>query len=174
MSVAAAPPTCASTASRRARSDRTRRGLAATLPIINLQGVSVGKVGAAARQSGGGRDVNTEWAMPSETGSEQDSVRLSESSAAALLARATQLDAARAGTMSVAELRDAAREAGIAPEAFEQALGELRVASVVAADAPAVRPRRRRYWFAGLMVAVVLIILISRMFPEVGPVVPLP
>lgn len=112
--------------------------------------------------------------MPSETGSEQDSVRLSESSAAALLARATQLDAARAGTMSVAELRDAAREAGIAPEAFEQALGELRVASVVAADAPAVRPRRRRYWFAGLMVAVVLIILISRMFPEVGPVVPLP
>jgi hypothetical protein len=42
-----------------------------------------------------------------------------------LLTRATELEATRSADLTVAELRQAAREAGISPAAFEQALAEL-------------------------------------------------
>jgi hypothetical protein len=104
--------------------------------------------------------------MASQHGSEPDSVRLSEDAAAVLLARATELDAAGAGRVSIAELRQAARDAGIAPEAFEQALSELRAASAVAAVERPGRRRWRRYWMAGIVLATLLLVFVSSMvFP---------
>jgi hypothetical protein len=104
--------------------------------------------------------------MTSQSGNEPDAVRLSEDAAAVLLARASQLDAANAGHVSIAELRQAARTAGIAPEAFEQALAEFRNASAVATPT-GFRPKRR--WVTKLAVATFLIlaamVFFSRLFP---------
>jgi hypothetical protein len=75
------------------------------------------------------------------------------------LARATQLDAASAGKLSIAELREAARIAGIAPEAFEQALSELHTGDTVA-DAKRGQRRRRRYWVAGVVLAAALLLAV--------------
>ena len=55
-----------------------------------------------------------------------DDARVPEVTAHRLLARAVQLDATRDTMMTVAELRAVALEAGIAPEALDQALQELR------------------------------------------------
>ena len=52
----------------------------------------------------------------------RDAERLPETAARRLLERASELEAARGAELSVAELREAAREAGITPGAFEQAL----------------------------------------------------
>lgn len=52
--------------------------------------------------------------------------RLRRETASALLARASELDAAASDGMTVTELRAAAAEAGISSAAFETALGELR------------------------------------------------
>ena len=52
---------------------------------------------------------------------------LSEDAAHRLLARAVELDTHRAGSLSVEQLRDVARDAGISPGAFEDALMESRV-----------------------------------------------
>lgn len=51
---------------------------------------------------------------------------LSEEAVRRLLTRASELETARSNHLSIAELREIAREAGIAPSAFEQALTELR------------------------------------------------
>jgi hypothetical protein len=105
--------------------------------------------------------------MPSHPGNDPDSVRLSDDSAAALLARATQLDAARLANTSVAELRRAALDAGIAPEAFEQALSELRAAAAVPDVRPAEGRRRRLYRVVGiaLVVGLFLAYMLLRVFP---------
>lgn len=55
---------------------------------------------------------------------EQNAVRIDEVQARALLARASELDAMRGHSLSVAQLRDVAREAGIASDAFDAALAE--------------------------------------------------
>ncbi len=55
-----------------------------------------------------------------------ESVRLDESAARRLIERATELDARLASESTVAELRDAARSAGISEEAFNRALTEVR------------------------------------------------
>lgn len=54
----------------------------------------------------------------------------SEDAAHRLLARAVELDARRASQVTIAELREIAREAGIATEAFEEALNEMKAYSV--------------------------------------------
>jgi hypothetical protein len=51
---------------------------------------------------------------------------VSEDDAHRLLARAVELDARDTSDVSVAQLRDVAAEAGIAPQAFERALQEFR------------------------------------------------
>ena len=56
----------------------------------------------------------------------RDAERLSHEAARRLLERATELEAASSAGLSVGELREAAREAGITPDAFEQALTEFR------------------------------------------------
>jgi hypothetical protein len=61
---------------------------------------------------------------------DRDGEAISEGKAARVLDRAVRLDALRRGTVSVAELREAALEAGISPEAFERALAEVRAGDV--------------------------------------------
>jgi len=106
----------------------------------------------------------------------RDAERLSEETAQHLLARASELEAVRGAELSVAELREAARQAGIAPGAFEQALAELRERELAAAAGPVpTRPGRLgRLWpaaratamtFGGLMAALILAALLSRLFP---------
>jgi hypothetical protein len=64
--------------------------------------------------------------MAIENDPHADALRLPEDAAHRLLARAVELDARLAGEVSIAQLRDVAREAGIAPAAFDDALRELR------------------------------------------------
>jgi len=66
---------------------------------------------------------------------------LGEEAVRRLLTRASELEAARSTHLSVSELREIAREAGIAPSAFEDALAELRNRSLHA-HADASRPKR--------------------------------
>jgi hypothetical protein len=54
-----------------------------------------------------------------------DSVRLDESAARRLIERATELDAKLASESTIADLREAARGAGISEEAFQRALAEV-------------------------------------------------
>jgi hypothetical protein len=102
----------------------------------------------------------------------RDTERLPEDAARRLFTRATELEAAGGADVSVAELREAALAAGIAPRAFEQALAELRgrdPAAPVAAGPPLTGPRRlARFWPAALAASLVLAILavfVSRLFP---------
>ncbi|HYW30940.1 MAG TPA: hypothetical protein VE869_05480 [Gemmatimonas sp.] len=60
--------------------------------------------------------------MSDRTPSPRDSEIVSESVAARLLARASELDAARRTGVEVADLRTAAMEAGISAASFEAAL----------------------------------------------------
>jgi hypothetical protein len=57
-----------------------------------------------------------------------DATRLPEDAAHRLLARAVELDASRSSEVTIAQLRDAACEAGISITAFDAALDELRLA----------------------------------------------
>jgi hypothetical protein len=63
--------------------------------------------------------------MTDETRSHADALELSEDAAHRLLARAVELDAARGPTLTVAQLREVAREAGISAAAFDAAVREL-------------------------------------------------
>ncbi len=98
----------------------------------------------------------------------RDAERLPEEAARRLLARASELEAARGTELSIAQLREAAHEAGITPGSFEQALAELRARDTVAVAGPA-SPKRRglaRFWPAALILGALLSILVLRMlFP---------
>ena len=67
---------------------------------------------------------------------------LTESVAARLLARASELDAARVAGVSVSELRAAAVEAGISTRAFDAALAELQGAEQARVPDVSAQPRR--------------------------------
>ena len=68
--------------------------------------------------------------MASDQKDAPDATRISEEEAHRLLARAAELDARSAASVPLSQLRDVAREAGIAPEAFERALTELRAGTL--------------------------------------------
>lgn len=97
----------------------------------------------------------------------RDAERLPAETAERLLSRASELEAARGAELSVAELREAAREAGIAPAAFEQALSELRgrdpAMLAAAAPSPTRLQRMIRFWPAALLLAAFLTFLLLRM-----------
>lgn len=99
----------------------------------------------------------------------RDIERLPEEAGRRLLARASELEAAAGAEVSVAELREAARAAGIAPAAFEQALAELRGRDALAPEAATPVPTRLRrlvrFWPAALAVALVLAVLLARLSP---------
>jgi hypothetical protein len=102
--------------------------------------------------------------MPSYSERDQDSLRLSDNAATVLLARAVQLDSANAAKVSIAELRQAALDAGIAPEAFEQAVAEFRAAGSAVEVKPAKDRLRRWPAVVGalLSAAVLLSVFLSR------------
>lgn len=78
---------------------------------------------------------------------EPDAEVLPESAAARLLARASELDAARGAGAAVTELRAAAAEAGISARAFDAALAELHGTGQARVPAVSGRLRRRpRTW----------------------------
>lgn len=81
---------------------------------------------------------------------------LPEPAAAQLLARASELDAARLASAEIAELRAAAAEAGISTGAFDAALSELQ--AVERAPVPDVggQHRRARRWALGAGVAALI------------------
>jgi hypothetical protein len=95
----------------------------------------------------------------------RDAERLPEEAARRLLERASELEAARGAELSVAELREAAREAGITPGAFEQALAEYRGTDPTRPGVAAMAPWRRmaRFWPAALVLATLVSILVMRM-----------
>jgi hypothetical protein len=92
-----------------------------------------------------------------------DADLLSESDAAQLLARASELDATRGAGTTVADLRMAAIQAGISGHAFDAALAELHVAERSRGQGVFRLPRRRlRHWgFATLFGALVVAGVIS-------------
>lgn len=98
-----------------------------------------------------------------------DAERLPEGAARHLLERASELEAARGAELSVAELREAAREAGITPGAFEQALAELRGRDGITVTPASVAPTRLRrlaaFWPVALVTALGLAYVLMRMFP---------
>jgi hypothetical protein len=92
----------------------------------------------------------------------RDAERLPAEAARRLLERASELEAARATDLSVAELREAAREAGITLDAFEQALAEYRGTDPSSPGVAALAPRRlmARFWPAALVLATVLSLVV--------------
>ncbi len=97
----------------------------------------------------------------------RDAERVSEEVARRLLARASELEAARGTELSVAELREVAREAGITSVAFEQALAEFRHGADAHTSPALARPTRlqrmARLWPAALILATVLSVLFLRL-----------
>jgi hypothetical protein len=69
--------------------------------------------------------------------------RISEEKAALVLDRAAKIDAGHGRWLDVAELRDAALEAGISLEAFERALAEVERMTEAAAVTPAAETESR-------------------------------
>ncbi len=104
--------------------------------------------------------------------SELDAERLSDAAAKRLLTRASELDATGA---AVTDLRAAAAEAGISPQAFDAALAEMRgdeQASAVAVAPPPARRRRRGRLFAVVLGLVFWVIMRSRGPSDVEVVAP--
>jgi hypothetical protein len=66
----------------------------------------------------------------------EDTDRLPDEAARRLLVRASELEAIASAETSLGELREVAREAGIGPAAFEQALAELRGRDTLAVPEP--------------------------------------
>ena len=78
--------------------------------------------------------------------------KLSADVARRVLERASELEAAHNVEMSVAELREVAREAGIPSSAFEQALTELRAGAqpAVAENTSVARGKPILFWAAAV------------------------
>lgn len=101
----------------------------------------------------------------SEHDQAREAERVPEEVARRLLARASELEAERFTERSVAELREAAREAGIAPDAFDRALTELRARehAAVAGPTPTRLRRLARFWPAALILAALLSYVVLRL-----------
>ena len=80
--------------------------------------------------------------MPRRSPAYPDSGVLPEAAAERLLARASELDAARRRGAAVSDLRAAAEEAGISPQAFDAALAELNESDAATRGADAHGPTR--------------------------------
>lgn len=99
---------------------------------------------------------------------------LPEPVAAQLLKRAVELDAARDGARSIAQLRAAAAEAGISSEAFEAALAELQGAGERQVAEADVHLRRRSRlvlvaWLAAVLIALAALFFTRMVVPAVAP-----
>ena len=92
--------------------------------------------------------------MPHRRESDDESTVLSAPTAARLLERASELDAARLAEVRVAELRAAATEAGISADAFNAALEEIQRPAPPAVEPSPVPRRNKPRWklLAGFVV----------------------
>lgn len=88
-----------------------------------------------------------------------DQLRLPDDVARRLFARASELDASGARMLTVAQARDAARQAGISLPAFEAALAELQQQAVAPAPAAGVATRRRPRHVARIAVLTAALVL---------------
>jgi hypothetical protein len=89
-----------------------------------------------------------------------DEMRVSEDKARQILERAAQIDGRQANLTSIEALRSAAREAGIAPQAFDAAVRELQDAPL-AADT---RFTRRRLLTLGAVGATAVLLGVAFLF----------
>jgi hypothetical protein len=105
--------------------------------------------------------------MADKRDGEMEAVRLPEDAARRLIARATELDARLQTESSIADLRDAARQAGISDEAFQRALDEVRAESAKPVSAPAqqahVRPRFIKVAILLFILGLGLVVFTSRL-----------
>jgi hypothetical protein len=94
-----------------------------------------------------------------------DDARVPEDKARQILERAAQIDGRQANLTSIAALRSAAREAGIAPQAFDAAVRELEEAPL-ASDA---RLSRRRLLTLGVVGATAVLLGAAFLFGREAP-----
>jgi hypothetical protein len=107
--------------------------------------------------------------MTEQNDRDLDRVRLPEDAARRLIARATELDARLATESSIADLRDAARQAGISNEAFQRALDEARSGSAHSAAAKrsaSLAPHRYVRVAIILLIVGVLALVATRLIPS--------
>jgi hypothetical protein len=108
-------------------------------------------------------------------------LRLTDENAQKVLARALELQAQRAGALTVAQIREIASELSIPESAVDQALSEYRTAGAAelspptdAAAAPTSRRRHRSArllvialaWVGGAVVLLTILLFIMRLFPS--------
>jgi hypothetical protein len=100
-----------------------------------------------------------------------DTQKLSESDAQRLLARAAEIERAQGTQLSLAELRAVALEAGIAPNAFEEAVGELGMPAVeVVAEPPrTLLDTARKYSVVAAIVLFGVIVIGAVFIPRIAP-----
>jgi hypothetical protein len=95
--------------------------------------------------------------MPNKTPNEPEGAALTDAVAERLLQRASELDVAERSSAKLAQLRDAAVEAGISATAFDKALAEMRVeAAPVATVRRSALTLPRIAAVAGIIVALLL------------------
>ena len=109
--------------------------------------------------------------MDRSRGDDRDAEILPQSVSERVLLRASELDVASRTGASIAQLRAAARDAGISAEAFDAAVEELRAEE----SRPAPRRRHRVGGLAGVTALVVLILFIGvgRLAPPVAASAPM-
>lgn len=96
---------------------------------------------------------------------------LNDADAARLLARASELDATRDSGVPIANLREAAAEAGISPHAFDAAVGELqRSAPATPVRTREQQLRRARIWAVAAVVSLVAAVVVGRRSSSDTPV----
>lgn len=92
---------------------------------------------------------------------ETERVRLNEDAARRLIQRATELDASLSSQSSVAELREAARGAGISDEAFQRALDEVRASAALAPTVRIVYPVKSSRTVVATVMVVLIVLLVG-------------
>jgi hypothetical protein len=114
--------------------------------------------------------LRREDAMTYQRNPADDSERLPADAAHRLLARASELEAASTNEITLAELREAAREAGIPATAFEEALTELRLGLQPVIVEPGAVPRKWPVLFwAGVVPALLTAAFVAYALLRVAP-----
>ena len=83
--------------------------------------------------------------MSTDRNQTSDSRKVPDQEARRLLARAAEIESAQSTDLSLSQLREAALEAGIAPNAFEQAVAELGATPAAVEPAEPVAKLRSRF-----------------------------
>ena len=103
--------------------------------------------------------------MSTDRNQTSDSRKVPDQEARRLLARAAEIESAQSTDLSLSQLREAALEAGIAPNAFEQAVIELGAPPAAVEPVAKVRSRFRKVLFesartVGIVLATLFVIMV--------------